>query len=219
MAGLSSVVELDEAELIPLGIEHDEHNPLVIVMTIARPSSADALDLSARGIGVIDLNIEMQAHLRGLRLRHTLKGQPRLIAGARAQRGSPRIVTMLGGECQFEQRAPERREPCRVRAVDGEPQPAIRHQLIVDRSTGVVAYSRALRGVSGNLPRALVLHVGHDRHHSGFAVIDVVAVGKPLPGIVGVEVHLDGLHGSHENRVLPGAESPLGVSDRERVAM
>ncbi len=37
--------------------------------------------------------------------------------------------------------------------------------------------------------------VADDAHHPGLLVVDVVAVGHPLPGITGVEVAGDGLAG------------------------
>ena len=40
--------------------------------------------------------------------------------------------------------------------------------------------------------------------HAGFQVIRVVAVGDPLPGVVGVEVDFHGLLGRHQHGVLPG---------------
>lgn len=52
---------------MPFGIKHDEHYALVIVMAIARPGSTQALDVSARNLDIIDLNVEMKPHLRGLR--------------------------------------------------------------------------------------------------------------------------------------------------------
>jgi hypothetical protein len=71
-----SVVVLDKAELMPLRILHDHDGPLVVVVPLARPAAAETLDLLAGGVDVVDLDVEVDADLRGLRLWHLLEGQP-----------------------------------------------------------------------------------------------------------------------------------------------
>ncbi len=75
--------------------------------------------------------------------------------------------------------------------------------------------SRSRRAPSSGYDLPSILHIRHHRHHPGLTVIDVVAVGKPLPGVVGVEVHLDGLHGCDEDGVLAGTERPFAVAHGE----
>ncbi len=44
--------------------------------------------------------------------------------------------------------------------------------------------------------------VRQGRHHPSFGVVRVVTVERPLAGVAGIEVDLEGLHRAHDHRVL-----------------
>jgi hypothetical protein len=67
----------------------------------------------------------VNADLPDFRLRHSLEGQPWLVIEARANGGPVRIVAMLVGGRDVQQRASKGRQPCGVRTVDRDSSQAI----------------------------------------------------------------------------------------------
>jgi hypothetical protein len=104
-----SGVVLHEAELVFFRIAHDDDYSLVIVMPLARPATTEPLDLDASRVNIVYLNVEVDADLSGLRLRHLLEGEPGLVIVARANRSPSIIVAMLSGDRHVEQCTPESR--------------------------------------------------------------------------------------------------------------
>ena len=44
--------------------------------------------------------------------------------------------------------------------------------------------------------------VGQGHHHAAFGVVNIVAMAHPLAGVHRVEVHVEALHGAHDDSVL-----------------
>jgi len=80
-AGRSAVV-LDNAELVLLWIVHDHDDSLVVMVPLAGPAATETFDLLAGRRDVVDLDIEVDADFRDLRLRHSLERQPRPVIKA-----------------------------------------------------------------------------------------------------------------------------------------
>jgi AraC-like DNA-binding protein len=108
-------------------VVHDHDDPLVVVVPLARPATAETLDLVASPFDVVDLDVEVDADLGVLRLWHSLEGQPRLVIKARANGGPSGIVAMFAGDRPAQQRAPEGCQPRGILAVDRDPGQAICH--------------------------------------------------------------------------------------------
>jgi hypothetical protein len=117
-------VVLHKAELVALGIGHDDDYALVVVVSfVGGPSSQAGNELDSL-VDVVDGHVKMDADLPCLRLGNRLEDQPRLGIAAMAQVDPaglrrPRLAA--------EQGAPEARDPLRVRAVDGHTRHEVRH--------------------------------------------------------------------------------------------
>jgi hypothetical protein len=59
---------------------HDDS--LAVMVPLAGPAAAEAFDLLASRRDVVDLDIEVDADVRSLRLRHSLERQPRPVIKA-----------------------------------------------------------------------------------------------------------------------------------------
>jgi hypothetical protein len=75
-------MELDEAELMSFWVLHHHDDPVVVVVPLARPAATETLDLRASRVDIVDLDVEVEADLRRLRLRHSLECQSRLVIEA-----------------------------------------------------------------------------------------------------------------------------------------
>src|SRR6476661_10464225 len=110
-----------------LRIAHDHDDPLVVVVPLARPAATETFHLLTSHGDVVDLDVEVDAHLRDLRLPHPLEGQPRPVIEARANGSPPGIVAVFGGDRHVQQRTPEGRQPRGVHTVDRDSSPAMCH--------------------------------------------------------------------------------------------
>ena len=79
---------------MPLGIVHDHDNPLVIVVPLAGPAATETLDLPAARPDVVDLDIEVDADLCGLRLCHSLN-----VSRGRSSRREPTVAHPASSPC------------------------------------------------------------------------------------------------------------------------
>src|ERR1700689_2182577 len=89
-----SAAVLDKAELMPPGIVHDHDNPPVIVVPLAGPAATETLDLPAARPDVVDLDIEVDADLCGLRLCHSLN-----VSRGRSSRREPTVAHPASSPC------------------------------------------------------------------------------------------------------------------------
>ena len=106
---------------------HDKDDTLArVVMPLAGPTPAEGFDLRAAASNVLDLHVDMDAHLRRPRLGDALKGKAGLRVSARPDRGPIRSV-VLGRERTLQQLSPEPCQTLRFGAVDGDARPAVRH--------------------------------------------------------------------------------------------
>lgn len=117
-------VVLHKAELVALGIGHDDnYAPVVIVSFAGGPSSQAGNELNSLA-DIVGGHVKMDADLPCLRLGNRLEDQPRPGIAAMTQvdpagRRRPRLTT--------EQGAPEARDTLRVHAVDGHSRHEVRH--------------------------------------------------------------------------------------------
>jgi hypothetical protein len=62
---------------VALGIGHDDHDAFArIVVALPGPPAAELFDLSAAGVDVIYLDVDVESDLAVLGFRDALKGQP-----------------------------------------------------------------------------------------------------------------------------------------------
>ena len=67
---------LDQAEIVALGIAYDDHKALVVIVPLAGQAATEFKDPALRLGDVINLDVEVNAYLSDVRLRHPLKGEP-----------------------------------------------------------------------------------------------------------------------------------------------
>lgn len=91
-----SCIELNETELVSFWIFHHHDNALLVVVPLAREHAAKILDLPAAGVDSIDLDVNIDARFRNLRLRHPLKSQARVRPASRTHGGPPGPVVLTG---------------------------------------------------------------------------------------------------------------------------
>lgn len=65
-----------------LGIQHVQHDPLVVVVPEAGEASTQLLDLKTSGVDVIDLDVQVDAYLSGFRFGYALEGEAGESSGA-----------------------------------------------------------------------------------------------------------------------------------------
>jgi len=124
---LITVVVLDDAELVILGIVHDHHGSFVVIVTYAGPAPAQAFHAVTASIDVINLDVEVDSDLAHFGFGNTLEGQARPAITARTHGGPSAVVPVFGGLFDAEYRAPECGQACWICAVDRESDQPIRH--------------------------------------------------------------------------------------------
>ena len=72
-------VALHDAELVAFGIGEDDNNSLGMFVALSRTSATEFSDPSSRGVRIVNVDIQMDADLAGLRLGNRLKVNLRLL--------------------------------------------------------------------------------------------------------------------------------------------
>lgn len=136
-SGTRCFVILDQAELMPFGVQHIQDNALVVFVTCTGPLPAEALHVCTAGLDIVHFDIEVKPDFCRFRLGHPLEGEPRSRAHSRPESRPTCIVAMLARRVESEQFAPKTRHAGRIGTVDRHARPAVHHPPSVGAMHGI----------------------------------------------------------------------------------